>query len=310
MATLDRFLSKVLKEDVLNEMGGAAMEADRIKKEHIKPTLDRYAQDVLNNIPHRKFIILGSAGKKADSGDIDLGFDTKLSIQEVADYLDDLNILYKVGKGFDQIWTSFTQYDEEGNPVTDENGREKTVQIDLMFGDPDWLEFAYWSPSQEETDYSAHHRSVLLAAIIRFAEEKELEDGAIQTHVINWGSGVWTKKRVKYVATKGKYAGQEREKQIKSERPLITTPQGVADFLSDATGKKWTVGDLRKPFEDLWKKAASVFDAKTMTHIAEYVKPAIEHRGPTYVVPQVVKNLVKEDVSLNKKIIKKLSKEL
>jgi hypothetical protein len=312
---LDNFLNKTLKEGVLNEMGGAAMSSDRIAKEHIQPTIQKYQEMVLTHIPHRKFIVLGSAGKKPTSGDIDLGFDTDLTIDEVAEKLDDLNIVYKTGKGFGQIWTGFEQYDAEGKPVLDDDGRHKTVQIDLMFGDPDWLEFAYWAPSSEETEYSAHHAKALLAAIIRFAEELALEDGSIQTHVINWGNGIWTKKRVKYVETKGKYKGQEREKQIKSDAPVVTTPQGVADFLTKATGKEWKVSELKRPFEDLWKKAASVFDAKTMVHIAEYVKPAILSRNTKtnpdgYKLPKVVSDMLPEDVSIDTSIIKRLSEEL
>lgn len=306
-----------LIEVTLNEMGGAAMTADRINKEHIAPTLERYKREVLTHIPHRSTQILGSGGKKPTSGDIDLGFDTDLSIDEVAAKLEDLGVMHKVGKGFDQIWTGFTQYDEEGKPVIDPvKHTPKIVQIDLMFGDPDWLSFANWSPSMEETEFSAHHRSALLAAIIRYAEELALEDGSIQTHVINWGSGIWTKKRVKYVATKGKYKGQEREKQIKSEAPVITTPKGVAEFLTKATGKKWTVGDMKQPFEGLWKKAASVFDAKTMIEIAKYTGPAIDHRNgkqevKTYIVPKVIKDLIGEEkVSINKSILSKLSEEL
>lgn len=300
----------------LNEMGGAAMTADRINKEHIAPTLERYKREVLTHIPHRSTQILGSGGKKPTSGDIDLGFDTDWTIDQVADKLEELGVMHKVGKGFDQIWTGFTQYDEEGNPVMDaQKHAPKIVQIDLMFGDPDWLGLANWSPSMDETEFSAHHRSALLAAIIRYAEELALEDGSIQTHVINWGSGIWTKKRVKYVATKGKFKGQEREKQIKSEAPVITTPKGVAEFLTNATGKKWTVTDMKQPFEVLWKKAASVFDAKTMVDIAKYAGPAIDHRNgkqevKTYIVPKVIKDLIGESVKINKSILGKLSEEL
>ena len=307
-----------LVESVLNEMGGTAMTADRINREHIAPTLERYKKEVLTHIPHRGIQILGSGGKKPTSGDIDLAFDTDLSIDEVAAKLENLDVMYKVGKGFNQIWTGFTQYDEEGNPVMDmEKHTPKIVQIDLMFGDPDWLDFAYWSPSSEETEFTAHHRSALLAAIIRYAEELALEDGSIQTHVINWGSGLWTKKRIRYVATKGKYAGQEREKQEKSPEAVITTPKGVAEFLTHATGKKWTVGELKQPFEGLWKKAASVFDAKTMIDIAKYAGPAIDHRNgksevKNYIVPKVIKDLIDESkkIKIDKFILGRLSEEL
>lgn len=282
----------------LNEMGGEAMSADRIKKEHVKPTYDKYLQDVLSKIPHKKVSMLGSAGKKKDSGDIDLGFETDLTIEDISDKLDELGVIHKVGKGFDQIWTQFDQYDGDGNIVKDEEGRPLKVQIDLMLGKTDWLDFAYWAPSQEETDYTAHHAKVLIAAIVRFAEEKLLDDGSLQTHAISWNSGVWTKRRIKYVETnkRSKYYGKEREKQERSEMPVITTPESLAGFLTSATGTTWRVSDLKNTFEHIWAKAVQTFKPNTLRQIAKYVQPGIEARN--FSVPDVIKKLNTKDESL------------
>lgn len=266
-------------------MGGVAMNCDRIKKEHIQPTFKKYINTVLNKIPHKgPDTILGSAGKKPTSGDIDVALDTTFTPLQVCTVLEDMGIAYKLGKGFDQIWTEFPQYDENG-PIY------KTVQVDLMFGKLEWLKFAYWAPNPEDTKFTAHHRSVLLAAIIRYAKELKLEDGGVQTYVINWGSGIWTKKRYEYINKKGELA----EKQIKSDKPIFTKPEEVVDLLSESTGVKWELNDLMQPFEKLWEKAVTVFDNDTLYKIAEYVKPAIEHRGQDYIVPDVIEEILKKD---------------
>lgn len=265
-------------------MGGAAMNCDRINREHVYPTFKKFCLTVLGKIPHEgPDTILGSAGKKETSGDIDVALDTRLTPSQVCMVLEDIGIAYKTGKGFDQIWTEFQQYDDNG-PIY------KTVQIDLMFGKLDWLKFAYWAPNPEDTKFTAHHRSVLLAAIIRYTKERKLEDGGVETYVINWGSGIWTKKRYEYINRKGELA----EKQIKSDKPIFTKPEDVVRLLSESTGVAWEMGDLLQPFEKLWEKVVSVFDNDKIYKIAEYIKPAIEHRGPDYIVPDVIKEILKK----------------
>lgn len=273
-------------------MGGVAMKAERIAREHVNPTLNKY-KEILNQIPHIKYSVLGSAGKKPTSGDIDLGFFTYLSIDEISEYLLKLGINHKIGKGFDQIWTEFEQYDENG-PIG------KNVQIDLMLGNIDWLEFAYWAPSVEETEFTAHHRSALLAAIIRYCEEIKLQDSSIQTWVINWGSGLWTKKRVKYIISRGKNKGQEGEKQIKSKIPEITQPLGVPQLLSQTTNREWKLEELMQPFEVLWDYTVEAFNKEKLPLIAEYTANAINHRNgkseeKLYIVPDVLRQYLKEE---------------
>lgn len=272
-------------------MGGQAMNTERIRKECVLSTFNIFQESVLNHIDHDEVCILGSAGKKEDSGDIDVGIQTSLSINQVSEILTNLNVEHKIGKGFDQIWTKFYQFDADKNPVLGCDEQQLSVQIDLMFGNIHWLKFAYWAPAPEETEFTAHHRSALLAAIIRYAEELEIEPGITQTHVINWGTGLWTKKRIKYISERGKYKGQEREKQEKSKEPIITTPEDTVKFLNDSTGKDWTINDLISPFEKLWEKADSVFDNKKLELIAKYAGDAIKHRGPDYVVPRVISDL-------------------
>jgi len=256
------------------------MSTDRILKENIEPTLSKYKDLVLSKMKYNSVSILGSGGKKASSGDLDLGFDTTQTIDDTSEILSQINIQHKVGKGFQQIWTKFNQYDENGEIPN------KYVQIDLMFGNIDWLEFAYWSPNESETKYTAHHRSALLAAIIRYSKETILPDNTIETYVINWGTGVWTKIRSKYISTRGKNKGKELEKQVKSKYPIITDAQGVANLLTDNTNISWTIEDLKQPFEILWETTKKAFSRDLIADIAKYTKEAIEFRkSDMYIVP-------------------------
>lgn len=63
---------ETILESTLNEMGGNIFTTEKINKENIKPTIEEYEKQVLKRIPHKRFEILGSAGKKSESGDIDL----------------------------------------------------------------------------------------------------------------------------------------------------------------------------------------------------------------------------------------------
>jgi hypothetical protein len=92
-------------------MGGHvfADKASAIKREYINPTLTRYFQELKNLFPRKAgifntqhFIPLGSVGKKAVSGDIDLGIDIK--------YIIDFNDVYK---SVDEWNLSAADYEDE-----------------------------------------------------------------------------------------------------------------------------------------------------------------------------------------------------
>ena len=163
-----------------------------IKKEHIGPTLERYFAELQRLFPRKSsilnlqhFITLGSVGKKAVSGDIDLGISSKDLLDEMSDKaiaswgLDPRAVeteflgLKKRArtatdpqlrmKAFLKVLTRFINDHSEillysvekvttGNifgvfPQFDEKGQELGigVQIDWMIGNLDWLRFSYYS---------------------------------------------------------------------------------------------------------------------------------------------------------------------
>lgn len=92
-------------------MGGHvfADKASAIKREYINPTLNKYFQELKNLFPSKAdifntqhFIPLGSVGKKAVSGDIDLGID----IKHIIDFSD-------VYKSVEQWNLSAADYEDE-----------------------------------------------------------------------------------------------------------------------------------------------------------------------------------------------------
>lgn len=68
-----------LFKDVILEGGNVFGTTDRIKREDIPPTLDRFVEELGKIFPQKKntfkFQTLGSVGQKDESGDIDLGYD-------------------------------------------------------------------------------------------------------------------------------------------------------------------------------------------------------------------------------------------
>jgi hypothetical protein len=68
-------LLRLLKETLIDEGGNVFGTTSSIKKEYIKPTLEKFITELKRIYPkvNFKFSTLGSVGKKDESGDIDLG---------------------------------------------------------------------------------------------------------------------------------------------------------------------------------------------------------------------------------------------
>ena len=174
--------------------------SDPIKKEDIPGTLKNFINEFAKIFPNSKNYLepthtLGSVGKKDISGDIDLAVDEK-SLEDAGEWgleptrVDELYALYKkrartstpqqimkravlvaisekinstsklintdtksAGNGV--LFCEFPQY-ADGK----ENG--KMVQIDINFGDVDWLEFAYFSDSYAGNVKGLHRTQLLL----------------------------------------------------------------------------------------------------------------------------------------------------
>lgn len=173
-----------------------------IKKEYIQSTLNGFIDELCRIFPLRKeylesYKVLGSAGKKDVSGDIDLALSNDLVkdskswgisqtrileyydkfakrsrtatheqlmkrafIVSVADVIESESELIGVdtkGSSSGSLFCTFPQLDENGNQVG------MNVQIDINFGDLDWLEFAYYSDVYEGNVKGLHRTQLMLS---------------------------------------------------------------------------------------------------------------------------------------------------
>ena len=156
-------------------MGGMAFKnTTRIKKEDILPTLlvlEHSLEEEGIFFEDLNSDILGSAGKKETSGDIDLNIDsTKFDIDEFASVLIYLygeeNVKYRPGTN--QIFTSvdiFTDSSDTDLIIQPEITSER-VQVDFMFGNYSWQKFSYFS--SPESSYKGLYRTELLKAVTAY----------------------------------------------------------------------------------------------------------------------------------------------
>jgi hypothetical protein len=173
-----------------------------IKKEHIQSTLNGFIDELCRIFPLRKeylesYKVLGSAGKKDVSGDIDLALSNDLVkdskswgisqtrvleyydkfvkrartatheqlmkrafIVSIADVIESESEMIGVdtkGSGSGSLFCTFPQLDENGDQVG------MNVQIDINFGDLDWLEFAYYSDVYEGNVKGLHRTQLMLS---------------------------------------------------------------------------------------------------------------------------------------------------
>ena len=184
-----------------NVFGGAKP----IKKENIKPTLARFLEELLEVFPDLEsnldsnLSLLGSAGKVDMSGDLDLCLDEKLLkdlevwdlnlarvgelyklfkeraktaskeqlkkraiLQVIGEKIEDSGSNIKVNTKSTSNGTLFFQYPQYSSRG-DELDRE--VQIDLNVGNPELLEFMYYSDGYPNSNIKGLHRTQLLIAL-------------------------------------------------------------------------------------------------------------------------------------------------
>lgn len=270
--------------------GGAAMKASRINVENIKSTFDRYVKQVIKKIdPQAQYKTIGSLGKKDSSGDIDVALDTKLSLDEVSTKLKELGIDHKVSKGLKQIYTEFPIFNKDGS----ETGN--MVQVDLMFGDTDFMSSTYWAPGESQSKFTGSDLSVFFAGVTRFTRVEKIKDPENKkryeelknihpiksiAYVYDINKGIFLKVRWNEEAQRGKYKGQMREK---SERLPNAEAKSISEILNiwNSDSKvKWEKKDFNLPLEKVWKKARKAFGKDKIQSIIKYTDGALGERGP------------------------------
>jgi len=184
-------------------MGGNVFNlAGPIKKEHIPPTLKEFYRELGVVFPSAKkyfkgMKLLGSTGKKAVSGDIDLALSAN-SVIKIEDWgldreqvLSDFRLFKKRSKTATNkilikkaiIVNMARKIDDKSKkistdvkgsssgtlflafPQLDENGEElgKHVQVDVNVGDLDWLTFSYYSKTYKGNIKGLHRTQLLVS---------------------------------------------------------------------------------------------------------------------------------------------------
>ena len=163
------FIYEDIIDKIILEGGNAIANVSRIKKEFINRTVNSFKKDIiipyLGKDPKDDMFLLGSTGKKKDSGDIDIGISL--------DAFEDKNILSNLIK-LDELCAK-KGYNSCINIINynmlhvayPQQGNSKLVQIDVLITDaPEFTKFYMFSPGENESEYKGAHRNQLLRAIL------------------------------------------------------------------------------------------------------------------------------------------------
>lgn len=188
MKTFRQFIYQSIFEEILKQGGNAVSNVQKIAKNNVQPTLDKFYNVLKGNYSNlqwdKNIFKLGSTGKKDFSGDLDIGLDfnevKKNNDESVLDEVENLFVyLYKEEVSpeikinnitNDMIHLSYSQYNEDGKQL------DKNVQIDILITpNKQFTLFYMYSPAQEQTAYKGAHRNQLFRAITKTISYKPLK---------------------------------------------------------------------------------------------------------------------------------------
>lgn len=266
--------------------GGNAMQAARISVNDIKSTFDRYKQNVIKKIdPNAKYKTVGSLGKKPSSGDIDVAISSEIDLQTFSNKLTELGVDHKVNKGFNQIYTEYPIYRSDGQETGDK------VQIDLMFGDVDFLSSSYWAPGEKQSKYTGAQQGIFFFGLTRFTPVKSIKNKenkiefeqlkqehpeADLAYVYDMNKGIFLKTRWQEETKSGKNKGKMKEVSTRLQKPEATSVEDILKIWNTDSSIEWTKQDFSLPLEKLWKKAKKSFSTDKLRNIMDYVNPNLE----------------------------------
>tara|TARA_Y200000002_G_scaffold376326_1_gene380004 strand:- start:340 stop:1230 length:891 start_codon:yes stop_codon:yes gene_type:complete len=283
---------------ILSE-GGSAPGVGPIHKDEIEATLAPLERalgiELIDNM-------LGSAGKKQFSGDIDVAVQVDSDdIGELGKKIESSPLtLYFAKTSVFITKIKIQNYDpkrEEIDPITGEskgipNGRTGYVQLDYMPGDPGWMKTYYHSPSETESKYKGVFRNIMIATICALydresSEERTADDRAMEVTRWIWSpsKGLVRIKRTPKPRKDG--AGFTKANIDKDLQKPITNPDEIAKALGLTSG-----ADLHS-FETIHKA------------IKKNYKPELYQK----IIDSFAKNGVVKDIGIPKEIKNKITKD-
>ena len=256
--------------------GGSAPGVGPIHKDEMQATLAPLERalgiDLYNNM-------LGSAGKKQFSGDIDVAVTLNNDdIEAFGKKIQDspLTLFYSKTSVF-ITKVKIQDYDpnrEFIDPATGENkgvpdGRTGYVQVDYMPGDPNWMKTYYHSPSETESKYKGVFRNIMIATMCalydRNSSEERTADDSRAMEVERW---IWSPShglvRIKRTPKPRKDGnGFTKQNVDKAVQKPIKDPEQIAKALGLGSAK-----DLQS-YETLKKAIKKHYDSKLYQKIID-----------------------------------------
>ena len=296
---IDNDIIAAVKKDIESESeevcegGNAVSDVVRINKSNVESTVEQFKKKVLPllDINDKDTAILGSAGKKETSGDIDIGIDKIKNIRQfLVDAEKKLNandIENYISWGFNEISIRW--------PIENSDGKQKNkfVQIDLMpCENLSMLKWGMHSPTQEESKYKGVVRNLLLCDIAAFTDRKTIETVEVngkeqpivyERYVLLTQQGLFRKT----YSFKGKKPGTLKKTPDKTNAKFITSdPTKIVKLIFGASVKPedvMTIDDLWKVF----KKTPMYKDASIRSQILKKTVTELKSRSglkyPSYI---------------------------
>lgn len=216
-------------------MGGNAVpNVGAIHQSEINPTL-RSIENSLNlqsnSLSDR---LLGSAGKKEYSGDIDIAMDM-VSDDELKLFFEQLRKVYgqfnvkKSGYNFN-VAVPIVNFNSSYNERLPRTGK---VQVDFLFGDTEFVKLFYYSAG-DESKCKGVHRNIAISAVAAFTDRKEsdlLDDQSRPIEKLRWKwspNGFFKIRRYSKKNDNGDWIKKQYDEQIST---AISCPLTIAEIL-------------------------------------------------------------------------------
>ena len=186
MKQINLIYENILKS-LVKEGGNAVPGVDRIEKRYIQRTINSFKKNIiipfLGFDPAENLFILGSTGKKPDSGDIDLALNQSILNGSILYNLIKLNERCTINGILSCINTINYNMLHIAYP---QSGGNKKVQIDLLITKyPEFTKFFMFSPTPQESKYKGAHRNQLLSSIAKILSYRPLEFDE-NKNVVKW----------------------------------------------------------------------------------------------------------------------------
>lgn len=157
-----------IMRSLISESGIAITGIQPVKLKNIEPTIKKLYDEILKpiGIKYESIILLGSTGKKDESGDLDIGINAIEAMSdsnskdkfEIADKIE--QECKKYGYQFANALNSQFKTIHVGIPIVNQDG---IAQVDIMLtNNIEYAKFRFHSPTKDESKYKGSLRSSLL----------------------------------------------------------------------------------------------------------------------------------------------------